>query len=96
MLFIARMIKKLLSKLHLSWFNALLGGVFGGLKWAIIVSLLLNVFDVMDVKFNFVNQKSKSESVLYYSILHLSPTLWEYSKVEYELYKKEYLLDEKK
>ncbi len=95
MLLIIGLIEKVISKLHLSWFNYLLGAVFGGLKWAIIVSLLLNIFDVLDAKFNFVNQKNKSESALYYPILRISPTLWEYSKIEYDLNKNEYLLNEK-
>ncbi len=44
LLFIAKMIEKLFSKLHLSWFNSLLGGVFGAFKWAIIASVVLNVY----------------------------------------------------
>ncbi len=96
MLFIAKMLEKLLSKLHLSWFNTLLGGVFGGFKWTIIVSILLTVFNTLDLMFNFTNQQSKKDSILYYPTLHISPTLWEYSKSEYNTYKKDHLSDETK
>ncbi len=95
LLFIAKMIEKLFSKLHLSWFNALLGGVFGAFKWAIIASVVLNVFDALDSKFNFVNQQTKSESFAYYPALRLSPTLWQQSKHQYDFYKKEHQKNEK-
>ncbi len=95
LLSIAKMIEKLFSKLHLSWFNSLLGGIFGAFKWAIIASIVFNIFDALDSKFNFVNQQIKSESVVYFPTLRLSPTLWEQSKHQYDFYKKENQENEK-
>ncbi len=96
LIWIAKVIEKLLSQLHLSWFNSLLGGLLGGLKFAIIVSIVMNVFDALDTKFQFVNQKTKSQSVVYYPTLRLSPTLWKVGKSQYHLYKKEHSDNEKK
>ncbi len=96
MMSLAKLIDKLLLNLHLSWLNSLLGALFGALKFAIIISIAMNVFDTLDTKFKFVNQQTKNESIAYYPTLRLSPTLWEFGKTQYYLYKQKHFFDEER
>ena len=79
-LLISRLTDKLLSSISLGWLNSLLGGVFGALKIAIVVSVLMNVYDALDSKFGFANPEKKEASLSYYTILKLAPSLWEEAK----------------
>lgn len=90
-LFISRLTDKLLSSISLGWLNSLLGGVFGALKIAIVVSVLMNGFDALDSRFNFANQEKKEASLSYYPILKLAPSLWKEAKKTYDKNKDEHL-----
>ena len=79
-LLISRLTDNLLSSISLGWLNSLLGGVFGALKIAIVVSVLMNVYDALDSKFGFANPEKKEDSLSYYPILKLAPSLWEEAK----------------
>lgn len=81
LLLVANMIDKLFSAIALGGLNKLLGGIFGGLKLALIVSVLLNVFAVLDARFSFVKKETKENSIAYEPMMKLSPTLWEEAKV---------------
>ena len=83
-LLVSRLADKLISSISLGWLNSLLGGVFGGLKFAIIISVLMNVFDALDTKFHFARPESKTESIGYYPVLKLAPSLWDQSKEAYQ------------
>ncbi|HNX87877.1 MAG TPA: CvpA family protein [Paludibacteraceae bacterium] len=83
-LLIARMAEKLISNISLGWLNSLLGGVFGALKFAFIISVLMNVFDAIDTKFHLAKPETKIESVGYYPVLKLAPSLWKHSKEAYQ------------
>lgn len=80
----SKFIEKILSKIHLGWLNSLAGGALGALKFALIISVLMNVFDAVDSRFHISNQQKKESSIGYYPILKLAPTLWEESKKMYE------------
>lgn len=80
----SKFIEKILSKIHLGWLNSLAGGVLGALKFALIISVLMNVFDAVDSRFHLANQQKKESSIGYYPILKLAPTLWQESKKIYE------------
>lgn len=47
---VASLITKALKHISLGWFNRLLGAVFGVLKWGLIVSVILNLFMVLNVQ----------------------------------------------
>lgn len=80
LLMLARTLDKLFESMSLGGLNKLLGGVFGGLKYALILSVLLNVFEVVDSKFNFVAPETKSSSLVYMPLIHLGPKLWDDAK----------------
>lgn len=58
--------------------NKLLGAVFGGLKIALILSIVLNVFDSLNRTLPFVEDATVEESALYEPVKHLGPMLFPY------------------
>jgi len=80
LLLIAKMLDKIFDSMSLGGLNKFFGGVFGALKYALIVSVLLNVFDSLDSKFTIVKAKTKEESIGYKPLLNFGPTLWDAAK----------------
>jgi len=80
LLILANMLDKVFDSMSLGGLNKLLGGLFGALKYALIVSILLNVFDALDSRFPIIKAKTKAESVGYKPLLKLAPALWEETK----------------
>jgi len=80
LLLLARMLDKLFDSMSLGGLNKLLGGIFGGLKYALIISVLLNVFDALDSRFNILETETKDNSIAYHPLIKLGPTLWEGTK----------------
>ncbi|MHB9055924.1 MAG: CvpA family protein [Paludibacteraceae bacterium] len=83
-LLLSRLTDKLLHNISLGWLNSILGGFFGALKVAIVVSVMMNAFDALDSRFNFANPEKKQASLCYYPILKLAPSLWKETKRTYD------------
>ncbi len=77
MLLLAKMLNKIFESMSLGGLNKLLGGIFGGLKWALIISVLLNIFDAIDSRFSILHLETKEKSIGYKPILKFAPVLWE-------------------
>jgi membrane protein required for colicin V production len=56
--------------------NKLLGGLFGGLKIGLILSVLLIVFDKMNNTLPFMEKEDLEESILYEPVKSLTPTIF--------------------
>lgn len=82
LLLLAKTLDKIFDSIALGGLNKLLGGVFASLKYALIVSVLLNIFDALDSRFPIIKPKTKFESIGYKPIMKLAPALWEESKKE--------------
>lgn len=80
LMLLANLIDKIFDSLSLGGLNKLLGGVFGALKYALIVSVLLNVFNALDSRFSLISSELKSESLGYQPLMKLGPVLWEETK----------------
>jgi len=82
--FICFLISKLLDRFFklvmLSWLNRLLGALFGILKSALIVSVILNLVVMVDRYVSFIPEQTKQESVLYEPMLKMVPTILPYVK----------------
>jgi membrane protein required for colicin V production len=80
LLIVSKMLDKLFDSMSLGGLNKFLGGLFGAIKYALIVSVLLNVFDSLDNHFTIIKPKTKAESIGYKPLLNFGPTLWDMSK----------------
>ena len=80
LLFVAKAVERFFDSFSLGGINKLLGGIFSALKYALIVSVLLNIFAALDSKISLIKSKTKSESVCYKPALKLAPELWEKTK----------------
>lgn len=71
---------KILTKIadfaHLGWINKIGGGVFGALKWALIFSVIIMVFDKLNSSITFVKPEDKAKSILYEPVKNLAITLF--------------------
>ena len=67
---------KLANFAALGIINKLLGGVFGALKFGLILSVILIVFDKFNATITFTDQETLNESVLYKPVKNLTPTLF--------------------
>lgn len=74
---LARSLDKLIDSASLGGMNKFFGGLFGALKYALIISLLLNVFHAIDSRIHILNEETKSQSMLYNPMLKLAPQLWD-------------------
>lgn len=70
---VAFIISKLLKAVMLGGINRLLGGVFGVVKWTLIVSVILNVLSVANDFVPFKDNPAVQGSMLYSHLEHL---LW--------------------
>jgi len=76
LLVVAKILDKLFSAIALGGLNKFLGALFGALKMALIVSVLLNVFDTLDQQYGFVKEETKNNSLTYENMLNFAPKLW--------------------
>ena len=64
----------------LGWLDRLLGLVFALLKAGLIIGILIILFDTLNVKFEFVDEKVLDESVLYSPIRDIAYMVFPYLK----------------
>ena len=82
LLILAKSLEKLFDSMSLGGLNKFLGGIFGALKYALIVSVLLIVFNAIDSRFSIVSAETKENSFAYKPLMKLAPTLWDEAKKE--------------
>ncbi len=74
---IGKLIARLLRAISLGWLNHLLGCIFGGLKWALIVSVMLNCFNIVDASMHILKPEVKKASVAYKPLAKLASVTWD-------------------
>jgi membrane protein required for colicin V production len=62
---IAKLLTKVVDVVMLGLLNKIAGGFFGALKVAVILGAFLVFFDRVNARFDFLDEDTKSESVLY-------------------------------
>ena len=67
---------KLANFAALGILNKLLGGVFGALKIALILSVVLNIFDRMNASISFIDEENIENSVFYEPVKCLVPMIF--------------------
>ena len=67
---------KLANFAALGIINKLAGGVFGALKIALILSIVLNIFDKMNSTITFVDEENIEGTILYKPVISLVPMIF--------------------
>ena len=73
---LGKMFTKIADFAALGFLNKLLGGIFGALKFGLILSIILLIFTKLNNTIPFVSDEMKDDSVLYEPVKNLSPTLF--------------------
>ncbi len=63
--FLATLLSKLFSRLYLGWLNRIVGALVGLIKYIVLLSLLLCLFDFFDSDNQIITKTKKQDSVLY-------------------------------
>ena len=78
---IAKILDKFFKVVMLSWLNRLLGALFGVVKYALALSVILNLIALLDNNnLSIIPQDAKNNSILYEPVLKTVPTLLPYVK----------------
>lgn len=80
LLIISKLLDKLFESISLGGINKLLGGIFGALKYALVISVLINIFDPINERFDLVDQEKRTNSITVDPLKKLAPELWKETK----------------
>lgn len=75
---VGKWMTKFFDQIHIGWVNHLLGALFGVLKWAVIVLVLVFIIGQIDSYFGILSAKAKAESYLYEPALRSANYCWQY------------------
>ncbi len=73
--FVAKLVQKMAKGMALGGINKILGAVFGALKFAMVMSVIIFVMDAVEKSYPLITSKTKQESLLYKPIGKIAPTL---------------------
>lgn len=77
---LGKLLEATIKIILLGWLNKLLGLVFALLKYALIIGLLLMLFNFLNSEFSMVDKKVLSDSVLYTPLLDTANAVFPYLK----------------
>jgi membrane protein required for colicin V production len=69
---LAKMLSKIASTLFLGWLNSLGGAVFGILRMALFLGVILSLFQKVNINSTFISKKTQGNSVFFNPILKTS------------------------
>jgi len=67
---------KIAETIALGFFNKIVGAIFGLLKYALILSIVLTVYEEVNTSLRFVNKEKVKNSVLYEPVKNFAPTIF--------------------
>jgi membrane protein required for colicin V production len=71
---LTRVLNKTLDVVKMQWLNKLGGMLFGALKWALVFSIILYLWDLLDKTYPIFQGKAKQNSVLYPVVSEIGKT----------------------
>lgn len=74
-LILSHLLTRLMKFMAMGLLNRLLGGIFGLLKWAVIISFLLVFFVSINKDWEIIEQKDLEQSKLYHPLIELGETI---------------------
>ena len=78
--FIGQLLTKVVKITTLGWLNRLLGMVFGILKVALVLGLVIMVFAGINAKWGIVKSSTLDDAVIYNALKHFAETVFPYLK----------------
>ncbi len=79
---LAKMIDKLVKAVALGFVNRLLGMVFGLIKYAFIISIILVIINAINRNKTFISEEKIENSILYKPLSAFAPTIFPYLNFE--------------
>ena len=79
----ARLVERLLKAVSLNFLNRIAGLLFGIIKTAFILSVILVVINTIDKKLPIIPEEHKKNSLLYEPLSKLAPAIFPYLKFEH-------------
>lgn len=73
---LAKVFTQIASFASLGWINKLAGGIFGLLKTALVVSVVLNLFDKININNAFLDAETKEKSICYEPMMEFSRMIY--------------------
>ena len=73
--FIARLVQKMAKGMALGGINKILGAVFGALKFAMVISVVIFIMNALEKSYPLISFKTKEESLLYKPLGMIAPTI---------------------
>ena len=77
-------LSKLLQVISMGWLNRLLGALFGAIKWALVLSIIVNGILVVDGKFGFLKKDIRKETLLVEPLEKVAKIAWEEINIQTE------------
>lgn len=81
---------KTLKALQMGWINRLLGAIFEGLKMILFISVLLNIFEKININHFIISKEQINQSAFYLPIQELSQEILPIIKQWYERFIKDF------
>lgn len=72
---LAKLLTGLVNIAALGIFNKVAGAILGGLKYALVLSILIFYFNKLDSKYKWLSPDTKAESHLYYPLSKIVPVV---------------------
>ena len=72
---VGKIITKIINVAQLGLLNKIAGGVFGAAKYALILSVLINIFGRMNDTLPFVKQETLDKAIVYTKVKSFGPTI---------------------
>ena len=76
MVLLGKAMTKIAETIALGFFNKLVGAIFGFLKYALILSIVLIVYDEINASLRFVEKEKVKKSVLYEPVKNFAPAIF--------------------
>ncbi len=76
MVLLGKALTKIAETIALGFFNKMVGAIFGFVKYALILSIVLLVYDEINASLRFVEKSKVKKSVLYEPVKNFAPTIF--------------------
>ena len=73
---LGKALTKIAETIMLGFFNKMLGAIFGALKYALIISVVLLIFSEFNKTFKFMDKSKTKDSVLYEPVKNFAPLIF--------------------